>query len=113
MHNNLGVEYYRRGNVEEARKEFRKSTELAPMWDINWNNLGATYNYAGDLKTAEECYLRAMQHGTYFMAYENYAAVLVRQGRIVEAKKFISERALPMFPASQELLSLAREIQDK
>lgn len=113
MHNNLGVEYYRRGNVEEARKEFRKSTELAPMWDINWNNLGATYNYFGDLKTAEEYYLRAMQHGTYFMAYENYAAILVRQGRFAEAKKFISERALPMFPASQELMSLAREIQYK
>jgi protein O-mannosyl-transferase len=113
MHNNLGVEYFRRGKIPEAKAEFEKSVALAPGWDINWNNLGAAYNRQGDVKKAQESYLKAMEHGTYYMAYENYAATLVAQGRYDEAKRFIAERALPMFPASRELLGLERLLNSK
>jgi len=106
MHNNLGVEYFRRGQVEDAEKEFRRSVDLAPGWDINWNNLGATYNRLGDTQKAEASYLKSMEHGTYYMAYENYATILVQEGRVEEAKTFIREKALPMFPASKTLQTL-------
>ncbi|MGZ3723684.1 MAG: tetratricopeptide repeat protein, partial [Bdellovibrionales bacterium] len=113
MHNNLGVEYFRRGKVPEAKAEFERSVELAPDWDINWNNLGAAFNRLGDVKKAEESYLKSMDHGTYYMAYENYAGILVAQGRYAEAKVFINERALPMFPASRDLLTLAKALEAK
>jgi protein O-mannosyl-transferase len=113
MHNNLGVELFRKGKVAEAKKEFERSVELAPGWDINWNNLGAAFNALGDSQQAEKSYLTSMEHGTYYMAYENYASVLLVQGRIPEAKKFISEKALPLFPASRSLRLMWSAIQDK
>jgi len=113
MHNNLGVELFRKGNVADAKKEFERSVELAPGWDINWNNLGAAYNALGDPKEAEKAYLTSMQHGTYYMAYENYASVLIVQHRIPEAKEFISKKALPLFPASRSLRLMWSAIQDK
>lgn len=113
MHNNLGVEFFRRGQVNEAKNEFERSVKLAPNWDINWNNLGAAYGRLGNIKMAESSYLKSMEHGTYYMAYENYATILVAQGRIAEAKKFISETALPLFPASKSLHIIYNEIQNK
>jgi tetratricopeptide (TPR) repeat protein len=109
-HNNLGVELFRRGRIDEAKVEFERSVTLAPAWDINWNNLGAAYSRQGNVHKAEESYLKSMEHGTYYMAYENYAAVLVAEGRVDEARHFIAEKALPMFPASRTLKSLLDSI---
>lgn len=106
LHNNLGVELFRRGQIKEAQAEFIRSTELAPYWDINWNNLGAAYSRLGDLTRAEEYYLRSINNGRYFIAYENYASLLITQGRLNEAKQFLDEKALPTFPGSQRLLEL-------
>lgn len=113
MHNNLGVEYYRQGNMPEAKKEFERSVQLAPGWDINWNNLGAVYSREGNLQKAEESYLRSMENGTYYMAYENYAGVLISQKRYGEAKAFVEQRALPMFPASPTLKEFSRILNSK
>ena len=106
LHNNLGVELFRRGQIDSAKKEFERSTELAPQWDINWSNLGAAYGRLGNFKRAEESYLLAMTHGGYFLAYENYASILVAEGRKDEARRFIAEKALPLFPGSEPLKSL-------
>jgi hypothetical protein len=113
LHNNLGVELFRRGRISEARDEFQRSTELLPIWDINWSNLGAAYSRLGDLKKAEEYYLRSMSNGNYFMAYENYAGMLVAEGRVGEARQFIEQKALPRFPASATLNKLYQVIKSK
>lgn len=110
LHNNLGVELFRRGKIVEAQKEFIRSTELAPMWDVNWSNLGASYSRLGNQAKAEECYLHSMKNGAYFMAYENYAGMLVSEGRIGEAREFMERKALPRFPASVTLNTLYRTV---
>ena len=111
MHNNLGVEYFRRGRIDEARVQFEKSVQLAPGWDVNWNNLGSVYYRYGYLQKAEEYYLKSMSNGPYYMAYENYASVLIAQGRFSEAKAFIKNTALPLFPASGPLRELERKVE--
>lgn len=113
MHNNLGVEHFRRGRIAEAKAEFERSVELAPNWDVNWNNLGSVYFRLGDSKRAEESYIKSMEHGLYYMAYENYASLLAQEGRFSEAKKFINEKALPLFPASESLIQLSKSIENK
>jgi tetratricopeptide (TPR) repeat protein len=96
--NNYGVELFRKGRVQEAKEYFEKSTQLAPHWFTNWNNLGATYEALGDLDRAEQCYLRSLNTSLYYLAYENYAKILLVRGKHREARDFIMNTALPAFP---------------
>ncbi len=110
LHNCVGVELFRRGQVREAKAEFERSTELKPQWDVNWNNLGAAYNHLGDIERAKQNYLQAIQNGPYFMAYHNYASLLAAEGHTREARTFIEEKALPRFPASAALIQLYQSL---
>lgn len=98
LQNNVGVELFRRGEMTKAREHFEKSIQLNPAWEISWNNLGAIYQRFGNLKKAEECYLKSMEYGIYLLAYQNYATILAQQGRKEELTVFLKDRALPVFP---------------
>ncbi len=103
LENNLGVELFRIGKFEEAKVHFEKSTQLSPQWWTNWNNLGAVYEREGDATTAARLYRRSIDNGQYYLAYENYAAILVMLGRKDEAKTFLEKEALPRLPYNQRL----------
>jgi len=96
--NNLGVYYYRAGKPKMAAIHYQRSTEIAPHWWTNWNNLGVVYQQAGKLLAAEEAYLRSINNGDYYLAYENYASLLLKQRRYTELRKFLVKQALPRFP---------------
>ncbi len=104
LQNNVGVELFRRGRVDEAKGYFERSIELNPTWKISWNNLGAVFHRQKNLSRAEECYRKSMNYGPYLLAYRGYAGVLLQQERLGEAKRFL-ETALKVFPADPELLS--------
>ncbi|MFZ3301180.1 MAG: tetratricopeptide repeat protein [Microgenomates group bacterium] len=72
LENNLGVEMYRIGKINEAHIHFQKSVELAPFWWTNWNNLGVTTEYFGDIEKATEYYKKAINNGGYYLAVQNY-----------------------------------------
>lgn len=101
--NNLGVVLYRKGDIETARGYFEKSIEMSPGWWTNYNNLGAYWEAKGDLPKAEELYLTAMKNGNYYLAYENYAGILIKEGKLKEAKDFLENTALKYFPGNQKL----------
>lgn len=103
LENNLGVELYRVKRYREAKIHFERSTQLSPTWWINWNNLGVSYEQLGDLKKYEDCLKKSMDNGDYYLAYENYVMILLKTGRIDEARKFLTEKALPMFPGNPVL----------
>jgi tetratricopeptide (TPR) repeat protein len=103
LQNNLGVELFRTGEYDEAKKHFTRSVEIAPYWWTNWNNLGAIVEREGKLKKAEEYYLTAINNGEYFLAYENYAMILIKQEKYDEAKMFLEENALLRFPYNERL----------
>ncbi len=101
--NNLGVVLYRNGDIEAARGYFEKSIKMSPSWWTNYNNLGAYWEAKGDLAKAEELYLTAMKNGNYYLAYENYAGILIKQGKVSKAKDFLENTALKYFPQNQKL----------
>ncbi|MBU0976583.1 MAG: hypothetical protein ABIE03_02215 [Patescibacteria group bacterium] len=113
LQNNLGVELFRTGNVAEAKVHFTRSVEIAPYWWTNWNNLGAIVEREGKLEKAEDYYLVAIQNGDYFLAYENYAMILIKQEKYDEAKKFLAEDALLKFPYNERLNQAYIYIQTK
>lgn len=103
LENNLGVELYRNGRITEAKSHFEKSTKLASYWWTNWNNLGAVYEEEGDLKKAEEYYKKSIENGDYYLAYMNYAEILIKQERYDEANDFLVNNALLKFPYNERL----------
>jgi len=106
LENNLGVELFRVGRINEANIHFENSIKLAPYWWTNWNNLGVIYERKGDFKKAEEYYKKAIDNGNYYLAYENYAGILIKQKKNKEAKEFLEKEALPKLPYNQKLRQL-------
>ncbi len=106
LENNLGVELFRNGDIEQARIHFKKSTELAPTWWVNWNNLGATYERKGDNKTAKIYYEKAMKNGDYYLAYQNYAGILIKLNQEQKAMDFLRDNAMRKFPYNTTLIRM-------
>ena len=104
LENNLGVELYRIGKIEEARGHFERSVDLAPYWWTNYNNLGAYWERKNDLFKAEGLYLKAIENGNYYLAYENYALVLLKQKKNNKAKEFLEEN-ISYFPQNPKLMT--------
>lgn len=102
LENNLGVELFRRGDVEDAKRHFEKSITLQPEWTISLNNLGAVYNRTGDLEKAKFYYEQAMEKGDYYLAYENLAFLLVGAENHNEAFRFF-QKALAKFPNNPKI----------
>jgi tetratricopeptide (TPR) repeat protein len=109
LENNLGVELYRAGETAAAAQHFQHSTELAPAWWTNWNNLGVTAEAAGQLDQAAADYQKAIQNGSYYLAYGNYAQVLLKQGRYEAAAEFL-HKSLELYPHNQALLNLSSAV---
>lgn len=107
LNNNLGVELYRQGHLSNAKLYFTRSTELAPTWWTNWNNLGVILEREGDLNLALSYYKKAIDNGQYYLAYPNYAQILLKQGRLEEAKIFLAD-VLRYFPHNSHLVELYR-----
>lgn len=103
LENNLGVVLFREGKYDQAKKHFENSIRLSPGWWVNWNNLGAVYEKANNLNKAKEFYLKSLKNGDYYLAYENYVGILIKQKKYTEAKQFIEEKALRKFPYNQRI----------
>jgi len=108
--NNLGVELLRHGQIDEAQQYFLRSTQLAPYWWINFNNLGVTLENAGNASAAAEAYQIAIDNGNYYLAYENYARLLINNNQLSEAAKFLTT-ALKQFPNNVTLQEFAQYVQ--
>jgi protein O-mannosyl-transferase len=106
LENNLGVELFRAGDISTAKQHFEASSKLAPYWWTNWNNLGAVYEQEGDLTTAASDYMRSIKNGDYYLAYENYAMILVKLQKFTEVKTFLEKEALPRYPNNTKLLEI-------
>ena len=107
LENNYGVELFRAGDYQEAKVHFLKSTELAPYWWTNWNNLGAVYEQEKNYQKASEYYQKSIDNGQYYLAYENMAKILVLQEKVNpiaggKTDEFL-RKALEMFPENNNL----------
>jgi hypothetical protein len=110
LENNWGVELFRVGRYNEALQHFARSTTLAPGSSINWLNFGIMYERRGDYDKALQCYRRATQNGEYYLAYENYVALLMKLKQYHEAQQFLEQKALKSFPHDTELINTYKSL---
>lgn len=102
MANNVGFEFFRRGDVREAEKFFDLATKNNPSWDVAWNNLGACAQRLNEPDRALGLYEKSVSLGSYYLAYENYAALICSQ-RIDNNCRAFAKRALDLFPLNPKI----------
>ncbi|MDO9027396.1 MAG: tetratricopeptide repeat protein [Candidatus Roizmanbacteria bacterium] len=107
LQNNMGVELFRIGKFNQAKKYFEISTKLAPYWWVNWNNLGAIYEREKNYPKAVKYYQKAIDNGQYYLAYENLAKILVLHGNNQKKTEDFLKKALEIFPENQNLQQIS------
>lgn len=110
MANNVGFEYFHRGEIRKAETYFDLATKNNPVWDVAWNNLGACAQRLGEYERAIALYGRSVSLGTYYLAYENYAA-LVCSRKIDDTCRDFLKRALALFPLNPQLRKIESFVQ--
>jgi Flp pilus assembly protein TadD len=94
-HNDLGVAYESRGQLDLAAKEYRKALRLAPHQSRARVNLGNVAAARGRWRDAERQYRRALRDSTTDAdAMNNLAVALLRQGRGLDEARALAERAV-------------------
>ncbi|KKP31240.1 MAG: hypothetical protein UR21_C0013G0034 [Candidatus Woesebacteria bacterium GW2011_GWC2_31_9] len=78
---------------------------LAPYWWTNFNNLGVYWQNKNDLEKAEGYYLKSIENGNYYLAFENYALVLLKQKKYTKAKEFLNTN-IKYFPQNTNMIQL-------
>lgn len=109
LENNYGVALFRAGRLSEAKTHFIRSTEIAPFWWTNWNNLGAIVEREGDATKAAQLYQKSIDNGDYYLAHENRAQIYFKLNNPEMAKK-AAEDSLKKLPNNSKIwltLSLA------
>lgn len=72
-HNNLGDVYGRRGDLENAAKEFKKAIEIKPNYADAYHNLANTYRDMGNFEEAIKNYNKALSINPYL--WQSYQAI--------------------------------------
>ncbi len=94
QHNDLGVAYERRGEMDLAEREYRKAAKLDENWATPWFNLGNLYVGAGQWSQAEFFYRKALAREPRSAAVmNNLAWAALQEGRSVEALSWAQQAA--------------------
>jgi Flp pilus assembly protein TadD len=85
-HNNLGMELFWAGNVEEATEHFEQALRIKPDYAEAHNNLGLALDNRGNSVEAAAEYQAALRiKPDYVEAHDNLGNALLRLGRMPEA----------------------------
>lgn len=102
LENNLGQEFYRQGNLEEAKKHFERSINLTKDNWIALNNLGTIYFRQNDIAQARKLYQQVVDESDLYLAHENLARILILYDTPEATKEFTTE-SLKKFPYNAKL----------
>ena len=87
--NNVAVDHLVNQRIDEALQWFRYALETDPDLAIAWNNMGSTWNTAGDDELAEYSYLKAAWlDKNYPTAVNNLARFYSLRGNEEEAERY-------------------------
>ncbi|HET9768827.1 MAG TPA: tetratricopeptide repeat protein [Thermoanaerobaculia bacterium] len=72
----LGLLYYEKDFLEDARRNLEQAAELDPSSSRTWNNLGLTFAKGGDAAAAERAYRKALELAPDNVQFANNLALL-------------------------------------
>lgn len=106
LQNNLGVAFFRNGNLADAKIHFEKSIALSPKWWTAYNNLGVIYEKEENLIKAGELYENSIKNGNYYLAYENLARIKLKTEKPENVIPFL-RNSLNLLPYNETLNKIA------
>lgn len=110
--NNLGVEYFRKGDLARAEEYFRKSLDIMSIYAPALNNMGVISERQGKDDEAISYYKRAVEGDpNYLLAYKNLADIYLRSGRKEEAREALGE-ILKRYPFDADAADTLRSISE-
>ncbi|SPD74035.1 conserved membrane hypothetical protein [uncultured Desulfobacterium sp.] len=90
-HYNIGLVYQRLGNLDKALEYYNKAASVYTTNADIYNNLGLLYYNMGQWEKAEHNFLEAIGcDNNAIQPYKNMTLVLLKQGKIKEALKYIN-----------------------
>lgn len=102
LENNLGDEYFKRGDFINAKKHFQNALTLNPDLWIAINNFGVLSEQNKDYEKALSYYSDALKKSDRLPIYENIGRVLVLSRKPNDADVFLN-KALIKYPLSAKL----------
>lgn len=104
LHCNLGVEYFRRDMLEEAKREFIASNNVSPGlgYDVAYNNLGVIYAREGDIGRAISYYKSSILLNNYALSYANLGQLYNNLKMYKDAVMVLKEGAR-LYPLNVEI----------
>ena len=115
-HVNLGTVYSRRGQLDEAIREYRESLRLNPYYGLTHYNLGNALLQKGEVDEAIQHYqLAILLLPMYVDSYNNLGLALRKKGRVDEAIRQFQEalRLQPDYGDARRNLNAALAAQQK
>jgi len=104
LETNLGVEYFRHKNFDEAEKAFLRAIEIEPSYGVAHNNLGVILKQKGKTEEAVSEYKKAITLSNYYLAYINLGDIYFTNQNYKEAILLL-KRASNFFPYNSAVLS--------
>ncbi len=99
---NLGVIFYRRGEIEKAIEAYRKAITLNPNYAEAYNNLGIIHQEMGNMEGAMECYQKAIEiNPQYEKGWNNLGLLHFLKGDLKKAEDSF-QKILMMNPSHLE-----------
>ncbi|MDO8494174.1 MAG: tetratricopeptide repeat protein [Deltaproteobacteria bacterium] len=98
FHNNQGINYLNKQDLERALFEFQSAIELAPQFAAPYNNIGIIYKIQGEYPKAIEYFQLAIkQDKKYAAPYNHLAAVQLALGDL-QAALAMAQKAVKKDP---------------
>jgi len=101
LHNGMGDELIKTGNLSEAKEHAEISIKLNPGWN-NYNLLGTVYLKLGDYENAKQMYLKALTYSDNYMTYQNLGSLTLLGGNKEDNLAFLKQ-TLEKFPLDSKL----------
>jgi tetratricopeptide (TPR) repeat protein len=104
-HNERGLEYFSKGKLEQAVKEYDEAIRAYPNLAAAHNNRGSAFFALGRYEDAAACFRQATQVSPkYGQAHFNLALALIKLGREKEANDALMSAANAYFESGEEHL---------
>jgi len=85
-HNNVGLFFFQKGQLDEANVEFQKALEIDPAYALAHNNLGNALFQKGRVDEAIAQFQKAFEIDPHYaVAHNNLGNALFQKGRVDEA----------------------------
>ncbi|MCQ9208344.1 MAG: tetratricopeptide repeat protein [Omnitrophica bacterium] len=103
LHNNLGVELFRWGEIEGAGREFQAAVALSPRYATSHNNLGVVLENQDKIEEAIAHYQAAIQLNNYILAFGNLGRVYLKTEQPAKAAAVL-EKGQKLYPDDPEII---------